>query len=128
MGLLFVDFDAQIITRLRTVLANHGGADVKVGVKTSTTATRQVTVRANGYGDSNTIDRALVAVNCWASTQADAVDLTNLVRACLTSAEFTNDGIFTHSSVNAGPNVIDDDTGKGRTYTTFDIRRRGTNF
>lgn len=133
-GVIYGDMVATVIAKLTILLAARPepfASGVTVTNRRGETGGRVVVItESSGAGESNTLDDTSLRVNVYTDDEGDCADLTNLVRALLTSPAPSGvvDGKpIVLATKNAGPNVIDDETGAFRRYMVINIRRRGTN-
>jgi hypothetical protein len=133
-GVIFSDIVAEVISKLQTILdartePSSEGARVADAVVAGESPT--VTVEfAGGPGDVDTIDITYLAINLRASDLATAVDLARLVRAVATGrgpGTLCDGDPITHTAVNSGPRLVDNDPRTPQVRMVIEVRHRGTN-
>lgn len=132
-AVLYPDTTSVVATYLQAALdadTTHSYAD---GAKVRTRepnpfTTPLVTVRRIGGPDSLPIDQPRVDIQVWHTTEANATDLANLVRAHMLALPGVRSGVTVQRSVTfAGPSLIwDTDRDLPRYLLSFEVRVRGT--
>lgn len=133
-GILYDDLVAVHITKLQALINDRTepyteGTVVSNSAPTSERRMVSLTV-AGGLGQRETIDTEYHAVNVYADNEADAADLTAMVRALITSRGISSlcDGhpiVFTAVNVHPVP-VVPTADGYWRWRMVVELRRRGT--
>lgn len=127
--ILFPDVEALLVTYLTEALTARGdSATVHTKVPTTRPSRFVLVPRRGGVQRDVVIDDATIAVECWADTDGDAAQLTQLVRALLMAlpARGVNGTAFYRYREFAGPQNFPDGTSAQSRYTfTCQISCRG---
>lgn len=126
-ALIFPDIEHVLTARIRTALEARNeeyAAGVRVSNKVpSPRPARLVTVRRDGGTATGLRDQPRVGINVWAESDADANDLTALVRAIIRG--LPNGNPITAVASLGGPASVPDESGAQRRYFTAELHTRG---
>lgn len=128
-AVVFPDVESEVVAYLRTRFTGRAEPFVS-GVQVSNRVpasipTRFVWVRDDGGGKASDVTRAArVAVNVFAGSRDDAVDLANLTSALLQDAP-GNRGFVGLGFLN-GPYGVAEESGRHRQYLTLELHVRGS--
>jgi hypothetical protein len=133
-GVIFSDIVAVVIAKLQGILdvrTEPASEGARVADEVVAGASPMVTVEyAGGPGDVDTIDTTYLAIIVRAVDLAMAVDLARLVRAIATGrgpGTLCDGQPITHTAVNSGPRVVDNDPRTPQVRQVIEVRHRGTN-
>ena len=128
--ILFPDAALTVVTYLAAELADRSDTAVVRTRVPDVRPDRFVRVERLGGVRTNLVtDSAVVTVECWAATEADAAELAQLVRALIFASEGTTQGgaaVYNVTEVGGLAHLPDPDTEHQRYVFTAQIGLRGT--
>lgn len=126
--IIYPDVELLVTSRLRTLLAARGEADVFVGPyipdpKAGGRRKRMVIVNRDGGNVSNLTDRPRVRVRVWDQTDQKANDLARLIVALM--QRLVDGAPVTRVEHLSGPIEIPDESKEEQRYLLFELHTQG---
>lgn len=133
-AILFDDIVEVAVTKMQTLLDGRSETytdDVLVANRFVEGQDRMVVIEyAGGPGDVDTIETSFVSANIYCTDEADATDLTRMVRALFAgrgTGTLCDGDPITFTRKNVGPTPIYDKTDRFHFRYLFEVRHRGVN-